>query len=244
LGDETSYPPNQELETTQEPVLQDQSGDHPSDADLESQALQESEVVGVDEISHEETSSEETSTEDEVAEGGFSEDVPSEELLSEVQASKVDAPEVAGAPVDFAEPVDLQLDRESVPAVEIRSAEPAPLVASASKGAAGDSTRELLGLPLQFLNQLLQKLGSAKLDSLADLIPSARLVAIALLAGVALKLTGATLGAINDIPLLGGLLELIGLVSMLNFLARNALKHQKRAELLSRIRKLKQDFLG
>jgi hypothetical protein len=101
-----------------------------------------------------------------------------------------------------------------------------------------------LGLPLQFLNQLLQKLGSAKLDSLADLIPAARLVGIALLAGVALKLTGATLGAINDVPLLGGLLELTGLVSMLNFLARNALKQQKRAELLGRIRKLKQDFLG
>jgi len=149
--------------------------------------------------------------------------------------------EVEGAEVDFAEPAE--------PAVEIRAAEPAPLVVSASQGvagdgAAGDSARELLGLPLQFLNQLLQRIGSAKLDSLADLIPAARLVGIALLAGVALKLTGATLGAINDIPLLGGLLELTGLVAMLNFLARNALKQQKRAELLSRIRKLKQDFLG
>jgi len=152
-----------------------------------------------------------------------------------------------------AEPAVLELDPEPVdfaePAVEIRAAEPAPLVASASQGAVGDgavgdSARELLGLPLQFLNQLLQRIGSAKLDSLADLIPAARLVGIALLAGVALKLTGATLGAINDIPLLGGLLELTGLVAMLNFLARNALKQQKRAELLSRIRKLKQDFLG
>jgi hypothetical protein len=122
-------------------------------------------------------------------------------------------------------------------------------VARASQGAegdgvVGDSARELLGLPLQFLNQLLQRIGSTKLDSLADLIPAARLVGIALLAGVALKLTGATLGAINDIPFLGGLLELTGLVTMLNFLARNALKQQKRAELLGRIRKLKQDFLG
>lgn len=154
------------------------------------------------------------------------------------------APNVAAAAVDFAEPVDV-----AEPAVQIWAAEPAPLVASASQGAegngaVGDSARELLGLPLQFLNQLLQRIGSAKLDSLADLIPAARLVGIALLAGIALKLTGATLGAINDIPLLGGLLELTGLVAMLNFLARNALKQQKRAELLSRIRKLKQDFLG
>ena len=160
------------------------------------------------------------------------------------------------APVDFAEPaepavleLELEFDPEPLPAVEIRAAEPAPLVAIPSPGAegdgaVGDSARELRGLPLQFLNQLLQRIGSAKLDSLADLIPAARLVGIALLAGVALKLTGATLGAINDIPFLGGLLELTGLVAMLNFLARNALKQQKRAELLGRIRKLKQDFLG
>ncbi len=168
------------------------------------------------------------------------------------------APGAGGGKLDFAEPaepVPLLRDPEPLPgleilpAVEIRAAEPAPLVAipsngTAGDGAVGDSARELLGLPLQFLNQLLQRLGSAKLDSLADLMPAARLVAIALLAGVALKLTGATLGAINDIPLLGGLLELTGLVSMLNFLARNALKQKKRAELLSRIRKLRQDFLG
>jgi len=173
-----------------------------------------------------------------------------QETHPEAVASESVAPDVAAAPVDFAEPVDFVEPVDfAEPAVEIRAAEPAPLVASASQGAegdgaGGDATRELLGLPLQFLNQLLQRIGSTKLDSFADLIPAARLVGIALLAGVALKLTGATLGAINDIPLLGGLLELTGLVAMLNFLARNALKQQKRAELLGRIRKLKQDFLG
>jgi hypothetical protein len=224
LGDETSYPPNQdnqsiqepetiqELLTSQEPVTQEQSGDFPSHSDSESQSLNDAGLGRLEETS-----------------------------------SEAHSPDGGGAAVDFAEPAEpdsLQLDPEPVPAVEIRSAEPAPLVASGSGDAPTDSSRELLGLPLQFLNQLLQRLGSAKLDTLADLIPAARLVAIALLAGVALKLTGATLGAINDIPVLGGLLELIGLVTLLNFLSRNALKHQKRAELLSRIRKLKQDFLG
>ena len=160
--------------------------------------------------------------------------------MPEMESQVFNDPELPWAEVTAPEPG---------PAVEIRAAEPAPLVVSesygaAGDGAAGDSARELLGLPLQFLNQLLQRLGSTKLDSFADLIPAARLLGIALLAGVALKLTGATLGAINDIPFLGGLLELTGLVAMLNFLARNALKQQKRAELLGRIRKLKQDFLG
>ena len=160
--------------------------------------------------------------------------------MPEMESQVFNDPELPWAEVTAPEPG---------PAVEIRAAEPAPLVVSesygaAGDGAAGDSARELLGLPLQFLNQLLQRLGSTKLDSFADLIPAARLLGIALLAGVALKLTGATLGAINDIPFLGGLLELTGLVAMMNFLARNALKQQKRAELLGRIRKLKQDFLG
>ncbi|QPN70246.1 CAAD domain-containing protein [Synechococcus sp. CBW1108] len=100
------------------------------------------------------------------------------------------------------------------------------------------------GLPLQFLNQLLQKLGAARLQSLADLLPAARILLLAGLAGMALRLTGATLGAINEIPLLGGLLELVGLVTLLNFLARNAFKQQKRAELLERIRKLRNDLLA
>jgi len=67
---------------------------------------------------------------------------------------------------------------------------------------------------------------------------------LAVLAGIALKLTGATLGAINEIPLVGGLLELVGLVALLNSLARNAFKQQQRAELLDRIRKLRKDLLG
>ena len=226
MGDETNYPPNQELETSQdqessqEPVTQEHSGDLAFKTEMESQLLDNPDLSGL------------------------------QETHPEAVASESVAPDVAAAPVDFAEPVDFVEPVDfAEPAVEIRAAEPAPLVASASQGAegdgaGGDAARELLGLPLQFLNQLLQRIGSTKLDSLADLIPAARLVGIALLAGVALKLTGATLGAINDIPLLGGLLELTGLVAMLNFLARNALKQQKRAELLGRIRKLKQDFLG
>ncbi len=99
-------------------------------------------------------------------------------------------------------------------------------------------------LPLQFLNQLLQRLGAAPLESLADLLPVARLLLLAVVAGVALKLTGATLHAIDELPLVGGLLELVGLVTLLQFLARNALRQQKRAELLERIRQLRQDLLG
>jgi len=120
-------------------------------------------------------------------------------------------------------------------AAPLATTEPAPSESGASP---------VLGLPLQFLNQLLQKLGATPLQSLADLVPALQILALAVLAGIALKLTGATLGAINEIPLVGGLLELVGLVALLNSLARNAFKQQQRAELLDRIRKLRKDLLG
>ena len=144
------------------------------------------------------------------------------------------APSVEPAPVREAEP--------PAPLIaQVPEAEPAPLAASA---ASAPSSADVLGLPLKLLNELLAKIGATKLQSFGDLVPALRILSLAVVAGIALKLTSATLGAIDDLPLVGGLLELVGLVSLLNFLARNAFKQQKRAELLARIQKLKSDLLG
>jgi hypothetical protein len=111
---------------------------------------------------------------------------------------------------------------------------------------AGEDTppRQPLALLERLLAQLLGLLSASPLRSLDDLLAAGRILMLALLAGLALRLTGATLGAINDLPLLGGLLELVGLVSLLQFLARHALRQQKRAELLERIRQLRSRLLG
>lgn len=137
---------------------------------------------------------------------------------------------------------------------QVPVAEPAPLTAPAvampepgtqpPPSAGSASAAEVVGLPLKLLNELLAKIGASKLQSFGDLVPVLRILSLAVVAGIALKLTSATLGAIDDLPLVGGLLELVGLVSLLNFLARNAFKQQKRAELLARIQKLKTDLLG
>ncbi len=152
-----------------------------------------------------------------------------------------------------AEPAPV-VEAEPPAPVAIPVAEPAPLAAPAAatpapappkaEAPAAAASSEVLGLPLKLLNELLAKIGSTQLHSLADLVPALRILALAVVAGIALKLTSATLGAIDDLPLVGGLLELVGLVSLLNFLARNAFKQQKRAELLGRIQKLKTDLLG
>lgn len=99
-------------------------------------------------------------------------------------------------------------------------------------------------LPLSLFKALLSKLAAFQSGDRADLVQVAKLLGLALLAGILLKLAGGTLEAIDSIPLLGGLLELVGLVSALSFLSRNALKQQKRVELLSRIQRLKEQVLG
>ena len=116
-------------------------------------------------------------------------------------------------------------------------AEAAPLVTQAASAAE-------VPLPLSLFKALLSKLAAFQSSDRADLVQMAQLLGLALLAGILLKLAGGTLEAIDSIPLLGGLLELVGLVSALSFLARNALKQQKRVELLSRIQRLKDQVLG
>ena len=133
---------------------------------------------------------------------------------------------------------------------QIPIATAAPLVATAEpkatkpKSATGAGSKSATTLPLQLLNQLLRKIGATPLGSLGDMLPLLRILTLAVLAGIGLRFATATLGAIDDLPLVGGLLELVGLVTLLNFLARNALKQQKRAELLARIQKLRTDLLG
>ena len=166
------------------------------------------------------------------------EPVPAAQLQPEPEAEVVPEPQpVAVAVVSVPEP-------QPQPVV-IAVPEQAPLVAAQPETPEpAAAPNQLLGLPLQLLNQLLARLGAAPLQSLADLLPALRIVSLLLVAGIGVKLTAATLGAINDLPLVGRLLELVGLISALNYLARNALRSQKRAELLARILKLKRDLLG
>ncbi|MFZ9167798.1 CAAD domain-containing protein [Vulcanococcus sp.] len=142
--------------------------------------------------------------------------------------------------------LELQFKEEipelSAEPAQIPVAEAAPLVApTQSQPPAADAETPL---PLSLLKALMEKLAAFQGSDRGDLLTTAKLLALALLAGILLKLAGGTLEAIDSVPLLGGLLELVGLVSALSFLSRNALKQQKRVELLSRIQRLKEQVLG
>jgi hypothetical protein len=97
---------------------------------------------------------------------------------------------------------------------------------------------------LDAFKRLIDSLGIFKAQSLEQLLPALRIIGLAVVAGVGLKLTGAVLAAIDELPLLGQLLQLVGLVTAIQFLARNALQQKKRAALLARIEELKANLLG
>jgi hypothetical protein len=135
----------------------------------------------------------------------------------------------------------------SAPALELNLAEeaPGPLQAPGTPpSGGGDTPAEAGGFQPGGIRELLKQLGLFQSQSMEQLLPALQILGLAVVAGVGLKLTGAVLGAINDLPLLGQLLQLVGLVTALQFLARNALQQQKRAALLARIEQIKTKLLG
>jgi hypothetical protein len=122
---------------------------------------------------------------------------------------------------------------------------PASVVeAAAAVEAAVAGPAQPSALLAQLFNQLLKLLAATSLRSLDDLLAAGRILALAAAAGLALRFTGATLEAIHGVPLLDAALEVLGLVSLLRLLARHALRQQKRAELLERIRQVRLRLLG
>jgi hypothetical protein len=144
-------------------------------------------------------------------------------------------------------------DRPPLPALNLSVAEAAPLATlpppaspTATEAANPDAPSPVAASPFPraLLAELWRQIAAFDATSIKDWLPLLRLLALAVAAGLVLQLAGATLHAIDELPLMGGLLELVGLVSVLSFLARNALRQQKRAELLARIHKLRRDLLG
>lgn len=146
----------------------------------------------------------------------------------------------AQAPVPPADPQEAESTTTTTPPLELQLTQdaPGPLQAPEAKPDGGG------GVQPEGLRTLLQQLGVFQSQSLEQLLPALQILGLAVVAGVGLKLTGAVLGAINELPLLGQLLQLVGLVTAIQFVARNALQQQKRAALLARIEQIKTNLLG
>ena len=99
---------------------------------------------------------------------------------------------------------------------------------------------------LESMRPLLETFATLKLQSLEQLLPALGILGLAVVAGVGLRITAVVLGSIDELPMLGRLLQLVGLVPAIRFLSRNAMQQQQqqqRASLLARIQKLKLDVL-
>ena len=93
---------------------------------------------------------------------------------------------------------------------------------------------------LEFLNQLPEYLGSIFNNNKQGLIT----VALILSAFVTVKVAIALLDAVNDLPLLQPILELIGLFYSIWFSFRYLLKYETRQELAQKFNAFKQQSLG
>ena len=139
---------------------------------------------------------------------------------------------------------DLELEREPDLQASIPVAEAAPLSPAVAEASAGTGdTKGSSADPLDTLRKVFAGFNLGWLKNLQELLPALKVIGLAVLAGVTLKLSGGLLHTINSIPALGGLLELLGLVALVTFLYRNALRQKSRAELLQRINELRKDLL-
>ena len=99
---------------------------------------------------------------------------------------------------------------------------------------------------MESMRPLLETFTTLKPQSLEQLLPALGILGLAVVAGVGLRITAVVLGSIDELPMLGRLLQLVGLVPAIRFLSRNAIQQQQqqqRASLLARIQKLKLDVL-
>ncbi len=133
-----------------------------------------------------------------------------------------------------------------------------PVIASAPEAGAllAEGTAELqeamdeasVAQFLQKLNQGFVALKDLNLEGFRQVYPVFLILFGSVVVGIALSLVSGVLDSINHLPLIGGFVqgvsELIGLVVMLQFIAENLLKQQKRADLFARIVVLKKDLLG
>jgi hypothetical protein len=125
--------------------------------------------------------------------------------------------------------------------VVARTIEVPPLEPGADDGMAGEEGGEwalLVGKLRDWLsNGQLQRISSQARTPLT---------AIAALIGVllVLRIYGSLLGAIDSLPLVPGLLELVGLIWLLRYGVPKLVRRGEREQLINDLKKRRQDFLG
>lgn len=107
--------------------------------------------------------------------------------------------------------VPLEISVEIVVPVNATSAAQEPLAVLIEPPAAeGRPPSRFSPGSLEFMRPLLETFASLKPQSLEQVLPGLRILGLAIIAGVGLKITAAVLGSMDELPLLGRLLQLLG----------------------------------
>jgi hypothetical protein len=159
---------------------------------------------------------------------------PEPEAVAETQ------PEPEPAPAQAMAAAEAQAEAEAA-AVVARTIEVPPLEPGADAAMAGEAGGEWALL----MGKLREWLASGELQRIWSQARTP-LTAIAALIGVllVLRIYSSLLGAIDSLPLVPGLLELVGLVWLLRYGLPKLVRRGEREQLINDLKKRRQDFLG
>ena len=146
----------------------------------------------------------------------------------------------------FEEP--LQASSDSSESIKIASGEPAEISLQPRADDLEHATQPSLDELMGYLKKGIDSLKGLNLHGFQQIYPVFLSILGAVVAALILVIASNILYSINQLPLIGGLLggvlELCGLVVVTQFIVSNLLLQKKRADLFMRIAVLKKEFIG
>ena len=142
----------------------------------------------------------------------------------------------------------LQVPSDKTEAIKMASDDPAEISLQSSEDDLGPTTQSSLDELMAYLQKGLNSLKGLNLNGFQQIYPIFLSILGAVIAALILVIASNILHSINHLPLigdlLGGVLELCGLVVVTRFVLSNLLLQKKRADLYMRIALVKKELIG
>lgn len=146
----------------------------------------------------------------------------------------------------FEDPLQVPSDQKET--IKMASDEPAEISLQSGEDNLGPTNQASLDELMAYLQKGLNSLKGLDLNGFQQIYPVVLSILGAVIAALILVITSNVLHSINHLPLigdlLGGVLELCGLVTVTRFVLSNLLLQKKRADLYMRIALVKKKLIG
>ena len=146
----------------------------------------------------------------------------------------------------FEDPLQVPIDQTET--IKMASDDPAEISLQSGADDLGPTTQSSLDELMVYLQKGLNSLKGLNLNGFQQIYPIFLSILGAVIAALILVIVSNILNSINHLPLigdlLGGVLELCGLVVLTRFLLSNLLLQKKRADLYMRIALVKKELIG